>query len=75
MVTGELDFGSIFGLDAPASDYVPIPFHEVSFFMWIIFLILIPIILNNMLVSCECVNLCSCYYCQYTLLKTTYLLF
>ena len=51
MVTGELDFGSIFGLDAPASDYVPIPFHEVSFFMWIIFLILIPIILNNMLVS------------------------
>ena len=51
MVTGELDFDAIFGLDVPASDYVPIPFHEVSFFMWIIFLILIPIILNNMLVS------------------------
>ena len=51
MVTGELDFDAIFGLDVPASKYVPIPFHEVSFFMWIIFLILIPIILNNMLVS------------------------
>ena len=51
MVTGELDFEAIFGFDVPASDYVPIPFHEVTFFIWIIFIILIPIILNNMLVS------------------------
>ena len=51
MVTGEFSFESIFNLEVPPSDYVPVPYLASNFIMWIIFLILIPVILNNMLVS------------------------
>ena len=51
MVTGELGFEDIFNLGVPSSEYVPIPYYASNFIMWIIFLILVPIILNNMLVS------------------------
>ena len=51
MVSGELEFEDIFNLDVSPSEYVPIPFYISSFIMWIIFLVLVPIILSNMLVS------------------------
>ncbi len=55
MVTGEMDFDSLFNLGIPPSDFNedtdPVPYREVSYVMWILFLILIPIILNNLLVS------------------------
>ena len=54
MTTGELDYESIFryssggsGPDEFASD---IPFPVISFILWIVFLILMPILLANMLV-------------------------
>ena len=55
MVTGELEFDAIFkqtpgGVltagDAPGQ----VPFPEVSYMLWIIFLILMPILLSNLLV-------------------------
>lgn len=51
MVTGEMDFDGLFNLGVPPSEYTPIPFHITNFIMWIVFLILIPIVLGNMLVS------------------------
>ena len=51
MVTGEMDFDGLFHLGVPPSAYTPIPFHITNFIMWIIFLVLIPIVLGNMLVS------------------------
>ena len=51
MVTGELGFEQFFNLDVPPSEYVPIPYFGTNFMVWIIFLILVPVILNNMLVS------------------------
>ena len=52
MVTGELGFEDNFNLGVSPSEYVPIPFHASNFIMWIIFVVLVPIILNNMLVCC-----------------------
>ncbi len=51
MVTGEFGYEDLFNLGVSPADYVPIPYYASNFIMWIIFLILIPIILNNMLVS------------------------
>ena len=55
MTTGELDFNSIFrqfpggAEDGDATEEIPFP--EVSFILWIIFLIMMPILLTNLLVS------------------------
>jgi hypothetical protein len=51
MVTGEMDFDGLFELGVSPMTYTPIPFHITNFIMWIVFLILIPIVLGNMLVS------------------------
>ena len=51
MVTGELGFECLFALETSPSDYQPIDYFISNFIMWIIFLVLVPIILNNMLVS------------------------
>jgi hypothetical protein len=51
MVTGELGFEDLFGLGVSPADYSPIPYSISAFIMWIMFLVLVPIILNNMLVS------------------------
>ena len=59
MVTGELGFEDLFNLGDSPSEYIPIPYYVSSFIMWIIFLVLVPIILNNMLVSVVCVSVCE----------------
>ena len=58
MVTGELDYSSIFGLSYEVSNVSTmesnmrnIKYPEMASFVWIVFLILIPILLSNMLVS------------------------
>ena len=51
MVTGELGFEDIFNLGVPPSEYQAVPFVVTNFIMWMFFLVLIPILLNNMLVS------------------------
>ena len=51
MVTGEFDFDDIFHFGVPTSEFTPIPFSTINYIVWIIFLILVPIILSNMLVS------------------------
>ena len=50
MVSGELGFESLFNLEVHPSTYTPIPYHGSAFLIWIIFVVSIPIILNNMLV-------------------------
>ena len=57
MSAGEVDYNSIFQLTsegAASEDEVlsPIP-YPVSFLIWIFFLILMPILLMNLLVSCR----------------------
>lgn len=53
METGEFGFEDIFnlGLSPEESNQLRIPFFESGLIMWIIFLVMIPILLNNMLVS------------------------
>ena len=55
MTTGEFDFDSIFrqfpGGAEDGDITEEIPFPEVSFLLWIIFLIMMPILLTNLLVS------------------------
>ena len=56
MTTGEFEFDNIFqqtpgGADDIGSIPGPIPFPQVSYILWIIFLILMPILLTNLLVS------------------------
>ena len=55
MTTGEFEFDDIFRLTpggVMSVDEVPrnLPFREVSYILWIIFLILMPILLTNLLV-------------------------
>ena len=53
MTTGELDFDSLFRLhpDGTTENVVELPFFEVSIILWILFLIMMPILLSNLLVS------------------------
>ena len=70
MTTGEFEFDSIFrqfpGGAEPESVMEEIPFPRVSFVIWIIFLVLMPILLTNLLVSCggptnsAAAKVCSC---------------
>lgn len=55
MATGELDFDAIFRLDpSGGSDNTEeIKFPPISYILWIMFIVFIPVILMNMLVSCE----------------------
>lgn len=52
MMTGEMDYEDIFRLSSGGSDtQVPeIPFPELAYILWILFLITMPILLNNLLV-------------------------
>ena len=53
MVTGEIDFQDTFSLSFAANDEVTsrnLYDRTMAYFVWIIFLIVIPIILSNMLV-------------------------
>ncbi len=52
MTTGEFEFDSIFRQDytGESDDVEEIPFPEISYIIWIAFVILMPILLNNMLV-------------------------
>ena len=49
MTTGELDYDEMFHQKEGEDE---IAFPLVSFILWIIFLVLIPVLLSNMLVSC-----------------------
>ena len=53
MTTGEMGFEGIFHLSSGGSDsdIPPIPFPEISYILWVIFLILMPILFTNLLVS------------------------
>lgn len=57
MTTGEFEYDAIFrqfpgGAEAEAiTDEIPFP--PVSFLLWIIFLVLMPILLTNLLVSVQ----------------------
>ena len=52
MATGEFDFDSIFRQDPTggSDDAEEIPFPPVSYILWIVFIIIMPILLTNMLV-------------------------
>ena len=54
MTTGELDYDAIFRLNpAGGSDRLTeIKYPPISYLLWIVFLVLMPVILNNMLVCC-----------------------
>jgi len=55
MTTGELDFDTLFrqfpGGAGEDEDVDEIPFLEASIFLWIFFVIMMPILLSNLLVS------------------------
>ncbi len=55
MTTGELDFENLFHLTSAkvseTGDLAEISLFRVSYLMWILFLILMPILLSNLLVS------------------------
>jgi hypothetical protein len=59
MITGTLEYGDIFGLSSGAvNDTIMeeesvrnIPYPGAANFVWVIFLIFVPILLSNMLVS------------------------
>ena len=52
MITGEMDYESIFRQSSGGTldPDPPLPFPEISYILWIVFLIMIPILLNNLLV-------------------------
>jgi hypothetical protein len=52
MTTGEFDFDSIFRQDpvGESDDAEEIPFPQISYILWIVFVILMPVLLTNMLV-------------------------
>jgi len=56
MTTGELDFENLFrfssGASSPGEDTdMNLPFTEVSIVVWVFFLIMMPILYTNLLVS------------------------
>ena len=56
MTTGELDYDDLYHQQEGEDE---IAFPPVSFLLWIIFLVLMPVLLSNLLVSCIICN-CSC---------------
>lgn len=52
MTTGEMGYEDIFHMSSGGSDsdIPPIPFPEISYILWVIFLILMPILFTNLLV-------------------------
>jgi len=50
MTTGELDYDELYHQQEGEQE---IAFPPVSFIIWIIFLVLMPILLSNLLVSCS----------------------
>ena len=52
MTTGEFEFDSIFRKDytGERDGVEEIPFPEISYILWIAFVILMPVLLTNMLV-------------------------
>ena len=52
MSTGELDFDAIFRQDPTggSAGVEEIPFPAVSYILWIVFVVLMPVLLTNMLV-------------------------
>ena len=58
MVTGELDYSNVFGLsydmlpnDTMVDENTNISYPNTANFVWVLFIVLIPIVLSNMLVS------------------------
>lgn len=51
MVAGELQFESIFSFSYNIEDPTPVENFDTAYVTWVAFLILIPILLANMLVS------------------------
>ena len=54
MTTGEVDFNSILRLFPEGGNdgtVMEVPYLEVSYLLWIIFIIIMPILLSNLLVS------------------------
>ena len=54
MITGELDYSDQFGLSYDATNDTivgNIMYPQTANFVWVIFLVFIPILLSNMLVS------------------------
>ena len=56
MTAGDFDFDSIFRLDPAggSDDAEEIPFPPVSYLLWIVFVVVMPILLTNMLVCITC---------------------
>ena len=52
MTAGDFDFDSIFRQDpaGESDDANDVPFIEISYILWIVFVILMPILLTNLLV-------------------------
>ena len=63
MTTGEMGYENIFHLSSGGSDRFipPIPFPEISYILWVIFLILMPILFTNLLVIMQD-NTTTCVY-------------
>ena len=59
MTTGEFDFDSIFRQDptGESDSAEEIPFPPISYILWIVFVIIMPILLTNMLVYALIVSL------------------
>jgi len=49
MTTGELDYDELYHQQESEDE---IAFPPVSFLLWIMFLVLMPVLLSNLLVSC-----------------------
>ena len=58
MTTGEFEFDEIFrqSPNGDSDDESEIQFEVVSYILWIIFIVVMPILLTNMLVSLVVVN-------------------
>ena len=56
MTTGELDFDDLFrqSPNGESENENEIQFEAVSYILWIIFIVIMPILLTNMLVSFAC---------------------
>ena len=65
MTIGEIDFNSVFPLFpggiSPERNVEEVPFFSVSVLIWIIFIIMMPILYSNLLVSVDTYMLIYCY--------------